>query len=83
MAALVVAQLIGGLVSATFATPDVPDAARSGRIDVSITAGPLLTDVRCRFDDRELGPWPDPSSDAATARAGANAACQNRTWRGD
>jgi hypothetical protein len=83
VAALVVAQLVGGLVSATVATPDVPDAARSGRVDVSITAGPLLTDVRCRFDDRELGPWPDPASDAATARAGANAACQNTTWRGD
>ena len=83
LAALVVAQLVGGLVSLTFASPDTPDAARSGRIDVSLTAGPLLTDVRCRFDDRELGPWPDPASDAATARAGANADCQNKTWRGD
>ena len=78
VAALVVAQLIGGLVSATFAAPDVQDAARSGRVDVSITAGPLLTDVRCRFDDRELGPWPDPATLAATVRAGVNAACQNR-----
>jgi len=81
--ALVVAQLIGGLVSATFAAPDVQDAARSGRVDVSITAGPLLTDVRCRFDDRDLGPWPDPATLAATVRAGVNAACQNRTWRAD
>lgn len=83
VAALVVAQLVGGMVSVTFATPDVQDAARSGRVDVSVTAGPLLTDVRCRFDDRDLGPWPDPSSDAATARAAANAACLNTTWRGD
>lgn len=83
LAALVAAQLLGGLVSATFASPDTPDAARSGRVDVSVTAGPLLTDVRCRLDDRELGPWPDPASEAATARVGANAACQNATWRGD
>ena len=48
-----------------------------GAIDVSITAGPLLTDVRCRFDDRDLGPWPDPATLAATVRAGVNAACQN------
>ena len=67
VAALVVAQLIGGLVGATFAAPDVQDAARSGRVDVSITAGPLLTDVRCRLDDRDWGrgrtrrPWPPPS----------------------
>ncbi len=81
--ALVVAQLVGGLVGATVAAPDVQDQARSGRLDLSITAGPLLTDVRCRFHDRELGPWPDPASDAATQRAAANAACQNATWRGD
>jgi hypothetical protein len=83
VAALVVAQLVGGLVGATFAAPDVEDSARSGRMAVSVTAGPLLTDVRCRLDDRELGPWPDPASDAAIQRAAANAACQNATWRGD
>jgi uncharacterized membrane protein len=82
VAALVVAQLIGGLVSATFAAPDVEDAARSGRVAFSVTAGPLLTDVRCRLDDRRLGPWPDPARDAATQRAARNAACQNATWRG-
>lgn len=82
VASLVVAQLVGGMVGATFAAPDVADAARSGELDVSITAGPLLTDVRCRLDDRERGPWPDPSTDAATQRAAVNAACQNETWRG-
>jgi hypothetical protein len=82
LATLVVAQLVGGLVGATIAAPDVEDDARSGRFDLSITAGPLLTDVRCRLDDRELGPWPDPSSDAATERAAGNARCQNATWRG-
>jgi hypothetical protein len=83
VAALVVAQLIGGLVGATVAAPDVEDAARSGRIDLSITAGPLLTDVRCRLDDRERGPWPDPASQEAVERAGLAAACQNATWRGE
>jgi hypothetical protein len=82
LAALVVAQLVGGLVGATIAAPDVEDDARSGRVALSVTAGPLLTDVRCRLDDRDLGPWPDPASDAATDRAAANSRCQNATWRG-
>lgn len=82
LTALVVAQLVGGVVGATLAAPDQPDRARSARLDVGITAGPLLTDVRCRLDDRERGPWPPAESDAATQRASANAACQNETWRG-
>jgi hypothetical protein len=82
LAALVVAQLVGGVVGATVAAPDVEDDARSGRVALSVTAGPLLTDVRCRLDDRELGPWPDPASDAARVRAAENARCQNATWRG-
>jgi hypothetical protein len=80
--ALIAAQLIGGLVGVTVATPDVADDARSGRFEPSITTGPLLTDVRCRLDDRDLGEWPPADSQAATERAGANAACQNETWRG-
>lgn len=82
-AALVTAQLVGGLVGTTLAAPDVEDAAQSGSIELGITAGPLLTDVRCRLDDRERGPWPDPGSDAATQRAADNASCQNATWRAD
>jgi len=82
VAVLVVAQLIGALVGATVAAPDVEDAARSGRLDLSITSGPLLTDVRCRLDDRELGPWTEPGSLEAVERAGANSSCQNATWRG-
>jgi hypothetical protein len=83
VAALVVAQLVGGLVGATVAAPDVENAARSGRLDLSITAGPLVTEVRCRLDDRDLGPWPDPASEAATQRAATNSTCQNAAWRGD
>jgi hypothetical protein len=82
-AALVAAQLVSGLVGLTVAAPDVEGAARSGRVDVAVRAGPLLTDVRCRLDDRELGPWPPAPSDAATARATANADCLTATWRAD
>ncbi len=81
LAALLVAQLVGGLVGTTLAAPDVPDAAQSGRLDLGLHAGPLLTDVRCRLDDRKRGPWPDAASVAATERADDNASCQNRAWR--
>lgn len=81
LAVLVAAQLAGGLVGTTLAAPDVEDAAQSGSIELGFTAGPLLTDVRCRLDDRERGPWPNPGSDASTQRAAENARCQNATWR--
>jgi hypothetical protein len=81
IAALVVAQLVGGVVGTTIAAPDVADKAESGRIDLGITAGPLLNDVQCRLDDRDRGPWPDPSSAAAARRAATNATCQSETWR--
>jgi hypothetical protein len=83
LAVLVVAQLAGGVVGTTLAAPDIEDAARSGQIELGLRAGPLLTDVRCRLDDREQGPWPDPDTDAASQRAAANAACQNASWRAD
>jgi hypothetical protein len=78
---LVAAQLAGALVGTTLAAPDTEDAAQSGEIDLGITSGPLLTDVQCRFDDRDRGPWPDPASEAASRRAAANASCQNEAWR--
>lgn len=81
VAALVLAQLLGGVVGTTLAAPDVPDEAQSGRLDLGITAGPLLNDVRCRLDDRDRGAWPDPASLAAIERAGRNASCQSETWR--
>ena len=56
---LIAAQLIGGLVTTTLAAPDVEDRATSGQIELGITAGPLLTDVRCRLDDRDDGPYED------------------------
>jgi len=81
--ALVVCQLIGGVVGTTLAAPDVVDAARSGRLDVSITTGVVLTDVQCRLDDREMGPWPEPGLAVATQRAARNANCQSESWRAE
>ncbi len=78
---LVAAQLAGGLVGTTLAAPDTEDAAQSGELDLGMTSGPLLTDVQCRLDDRDRGPWPDPASEAANRRAAANASCQNEAWR--
>ncbi len=79
--AVVAAQLVAGLIGTTIAAPDVVDAASSGRLELGITAGVLLTDVRCRLDDRERGPWDEPGSDAAATRAAENAACQSQSWR--
>jgi uncharacterized membrane protein len=78
---LIVAQLIGGLVTTTLAAPDVEDRASSGEIQLGLTAGPLLTDVRCRLDDRDDGPYADGDSAESTERAERNAACQLETWR--
>ena len=85
LVALVVAQLVGGLVTTTIAEPDVPHHARSGRPAVRLTDGPLLNDVRCRLDDRRDGPWPDPTDPAelpaALARAAVLFDCQSTTWK--
>jgi len=81
IALLLVAQLVAGVVGTTIASPDVVDGASTGRLQLGLTAGVVLTDVRCRLDDRERGPWDDPGSEAATIRAAENAACQSQSWR--
>ena len=63
------------------AAPDVEDRASSGEIQLGLTAGPLLTDVQCRLDDRDDGPYEDGTSEESTERAERNAACQLETWR--
>jgi hypothetical protein len=83
---LVGAQLVGGIVGTTIGAPDVAHDATTGRLDIQLTEGPLLNMVECRLDDRELGPWPDPTdgpeeADAAFDRATANFDCQSETWR--
>lgn len=85
LVALVVAQLLGGVVSTTIGEPDVPHHARSGRVVLQLTEGPLLNDVRCRLDDRRDGPWPDPSDPTELAAARTRSAilfdCQSETWK--
>ncbi|MGQ0830783.1 MAG: glycosyltransferase family 87 protein [Microthrixaceae bacterium] len=85
LVALVVAQILGGLVSTTIGEPDVPHHARSGRLVVRLTEGPLLNDVRCRLDDRRDGPWPDPAEpdglQPAMTRAAILFDCQSETWK--
>jgi hypothetical protein len=83
IAALIVAQLVGGLIGSTIASPDVIDDARTGRLELGVTAGPLLTDVRCRLDDRETGEWQHLGSLDAAIRGAQNAACQSKSWRAE
>lgn len=82
LAALAVAQLLGGAVGVTVAAPDVPDQAQSGHFEPGLTMGPLLNDVRCRLADLDRGSMPDPASDAAKRRAEENFRCQLESWRG-
>jgi hypothetical protein len=78
---LIAAQLVGGLITTTLASPDVEDRATSGQIELGVTAGPLLTDVRCRLDDRDDGPYDASSLGRGAQRAEQNAACLLKTWR--
>lgn len=85
LVALVVAQLLGGVVGTTIGEPDVPHNARTGKIAVHLAEGPLLNDVRCRLEDRRAGPWPDPADlaelRAAMTRAAIRFDCQSETWK--
>ena len=80
-AVLIAAQLVGGLITTTLAAPDVVDRATGGEVQLGVTAGPLLTDVRCRLDDRDDGPYVDGTSPESKERTLANADCQHQTWR--
>jgi hypothetical protein len=83
--ALFAAQVVGGVVSTTIGEPDVPHRAQTGRIALQLTEGPLLNDVRCRLDDRQASPWPDPLDplevSAARARSAILFDCQSETWK--
>ncbi|MGV3759251.1 MAG: hypothetical protein ACO1PW_06860 [Actinomycetota bacterium] len=85
MVALVVAQLVGGVVGSTIGEPDVPHAATSGRVALDVVTGPLVNDVQCRLEDRRAGPWPDPTDldqlPAAQRRAALLFDCQSETWK--
>ncbi|MGH9274247.1 MAG: hypothetical protein ACRDZU_06345 [Acidimicrobiales bacterium] len=85
LVALVAAQLLGGIVGTTIGEPDVPHNARTGRVALRLTEGPLLNDVRCRLDDRRDGPWPDATDPvqfpAASSRSAILFDCQSETWK--
>jgi hypothetical protein len=81
VAALVVAQIVGGLITTTLAAPDVEDQATRGEVELGITAGVLWQDVDCRLEDRDDGPYDE--SPASIQRAGENAACQHKAWRAE
>lgn len=85
LVALFTAQLLGGVVSTTIGEPDVPHHARSGRIVLRLTEGPLLNDATCRLDDRRAGPWPDAADpdefQAASTRSAILFDCQSETWK--
>ncbi len=86
LAVLVAAVAVQAGVAVRVAEPDVVDAADSGRFTPALVSGVLVSDVRCRLDDRDRGPWPD-FSDAeqravAQRRAEAAFGCQQRSWRG-
>ncbi|HEX2384380.1 MAG TPA: hypothetical protein VHI95_17170, partial [Acidimicrobiales bacterium] len=51
--ALGASQLLWGLVAIRTVVPNIRDQATRVRLDISIVAGPLVSDVRCRVDDRD------------------------------
>jgi hypothetical protein len=80
---LVAAQLLGGVITTTIGAPDVEDRATRGRLDLGLTAGPLLNDVQCRLDDLDDGAYDDARAGESAARSEANFDCQLSTWRAE
>jgi hypothetical protein len=73
--ALAVSQLLWGFIAVRTVVPDVRNQATRVRFDLSVVAGPLMSDVRCRVDDR--GPPPHPTPDQEYAHALALYQCTN------
>ncbi|MGE3619390.1 MAG: hypothetical protein AB7L84_02915, partial [Acidimicrobiia bacterium] len=84
---LVASQVVHLFVGVRLAAPDEVDAAAGGRLRPGIGAGVAVNDLRCRLDDLDRGPWPDPGDRGQDARARARGeaafACQQRSWRAD
>ncbi|MEO0493814.1 MAG: hypothetical protein AAF081_10405 [Actinomycetota bacterium] len=82
LAAVVAAGLaLNAVVTMTVAAPDVPHQATTGEIDIELRRGVLITDVECRFEDDDLGPWPPIGSTEAYDRSFAIFDCQAQLWR--
>jgi len=54
--ALAASQLLWGFVAVRTVVPDIRDQATRVRFDIAVVAGPLVSDVRCRIDDRDAPP---------------------------
>jgi hypothetical protein len=78
---LIAGGLLHGVVTVTVAVPDVPHRATTAELSPSIVAGVVVTDVRCRLDDRRRGPWPDVRIPEAQERAEVLFDCQAALWR--
>ncbi len=78
---LVAGQLVWGCLGLRLIVPDVPNAARAGRLDPAVVAGPLLNDARCRLDDLG-GPEPKAGSSEDQARTAEGWQCTNSWWSG-
>ncbi|MEM8708798.1 MAG: hypothetical protein AAGE98_20210 [Actinomycetota bacterium] len=72
---------LNAVVTLTVAAPDVPHQATTGEVDVQLRRGVLVTDVECRFEDDDLGPWPAIGSTEAYDRSVAVFDCQAQLWR--
>ena len=72
---------LNALVTLTIAAPDVPHRATTGEVDIELRRGVLITDIDCRFEDADLGPWPEIGSAAAYDRSVGIFDCQAQLWR--
>src|SRR5262249_49433373 len=74
--ALAATQLLWGFIAVRTVVPNVRDQATRARLDLSLVAGPLVSDVRCRVDNRNAPP-PHPTPDQEYAHALALYRCAN------
>ena len=72
---------LNALVTLTVAAPDVPHRATTGEVGIELRRGVLITDIDCRFEDANLGAWPEIGSAAAYDRSVGIFDCQAQLWR--
>lgn len=76
---LIAAQLLSGIVTTTIGSPNVENRSTGGQVTLGLTAGPLLTDVRCRLDDLDDGGYDGTTE--SRRRPVDNATCLTKSWR--
>jgi len=67
--ALAATQLLWGVIAVRTVVPNVRDQATRARFDLSVVAGPLVSDIRCRVDDHGVPPHASPADENARALA--------------